>query len=96
MTDRDTAKRLLKASYLTLETEIDCTTCLDLVPIYVDKELAGADAAREMPELVQHLGLCQDCREEYEALRELASVDATSGLPEKSTLLDQLQQTHRS
>lgn len=83
--------RLLHAVELTGEEEIDCTTCLALVPGYVDRELAGADAARQMPELARHLALCGDCREEYEAVRDLAALDGGPGLPSRSVLLGRLE-----
>ena len=75
-------RRLLRLIELTAETEIDCTMCLERVPVYVDRELAGADVAREMADLHRHLAICGDCREEYEALRDLVQLDAGSGLPD--------------
>jgi hypothetical protein len=83
-------QRLLRAVAVTQDAEIDCTTCLEEVPAYVDRELAGADAAREMPDLHLHLALCGDCFEEYVALRDLAALDMSSGLPDRSVLLSQL------
>ena len=84
-------KQLLEAIALTQDDEIDCSTCLDLVPIYVDRELAGADPARELPALRQHLAVCRECLEEYEALRELARLEAAGGLPGREELLRQIQ-----
>jgi hypothetical protein len=81
--------RLLRNVDATPDGEIDCSTCLERVPIYVDHELAGADAADEMPELAVHLRLCGDCCEEYEALRSLVEIDA-AGLPDTTTLLERL------
>jgi len=69
---------MLQAIYLTPVVDIACGACLDQVATYVDKELSGVDAAYEMPALHQHLALCDDCREEYAALRDLA---AWSGCP---------------
>jgi hypothetical protein len=88
--DRQRA-RLLRAIQLTQNVEIDCTTCLDRVPVYVERVLSGADAAQDMPDVHVHLALCQDCHEEYEALRDVAELDASGGLPDKSSLLRQLQ-----
>src|SRR5919197_1149252 len=82
--------RLLQAIQLTQNVEIDCTTCLDRVPVYVESVLSGADAAQDMPDVHVHLALCQDCHEEYEALRDVAERDASGGLPETSSLLQQL------
>ena len=89
MHDEQKTVRLMRAIRLTEDAEIDCSTCLDQVATYVDRELAGADVAGEMPHLHLHLALCGDCLEEYEALRDLAALDA-AGLPEKAALLDQL------
>lgn len=87
--------RLIRSIYRTPEVEIDCTTCLDQVATYVDSELSGADAAREMPDLAQHLALCGDCFEEYEALHALAALDQAEGLPERAALLHALEHTRR-
>jgi hypothetical protein len=91
MHDERTLTRLMRAVDVTEDVEIDCTTCLERVPAYVDRELAGADVAREMPELHLHLALCRDCAEEHEALRDLAALDASGGLPDSATLLRELQ-----
>ena len=73
-------RRLLRLIALTEDAEIDCTTCLKRVPVYVDRELAGVNVAQEMPDLHLHLALCGDCFEEYEALRDLALLDSSGGL----------------
>jgi hypothetical protein len=88
--DRQRA-RLLRAIQLTQDVEIDCTTCLDRVPVYVERVLSGADAAEDMPDVHVHLALCQDCHEEYEALRDVLELEASGGLPETASLLRQLQ-----
>lgn len=90
MMDDGKIERLLRLTDATQDVEIDCTTCLDLVPLYVEKEISGRDAAREIPELHQHLILCGDCREEYEALRDLVALEESSGLPDRETLLHDL------
>lgn len=83
-------RRLVRNIELTQEEEIDCTTCLERVPVYVERELAGAAVAEEMPELHLHLAQCGDCFEEYEALRDLVALDASGGLPDSATLLQHL------
>ncbi|MGH2343886.1 MAG: hypothetical protein ACRDG4_01580 [Chloroflexota bacterium] len=85
-------QRLLGNIEITRDHEIDCTVCLERVPIYVDRELAAANVAREMPEMHLHLALCGDCFEEYEALRDLAMLDLSGNLPDRATLLSQLDQ----
>jgi hypothetical protein len=84
-------RRLLHNVELTQDEEIDCTTCLEQVPVYVDRELASANVAEEMPGLHLHLLQCGDCFEEYEALRDLVKLDSSSGLLDKATLLKQLE-----
>jgi predicted anti-sigma-YlaC factor YlaD len=55
--------------------EIGCDACFDLIDEFVDTELAGADAEAQVPGMRAHLEGCPACREEYEALRELASAE---------------------
>jgi predicted anti-sigma-YlaC factor YlaD len=53
--------------------EIGCDACFDLIDEYVDLELDGLDADSRIPGMRAHLEGCPACREEYVALRELAS-----------------------
>ena len=55
------------------EPEIGCDECFDLIDEYVDLEIEGLDADTRIPGMSAHLQGCPACREEYEALRELAS-----------------------
>ena len=55
------------------EPEISCDECFDLIDEYVDLELEGRDADTRIPGMAAHLQGCPACREEYEALRELAA-----------------------
>jgi hypothetical protein len=55
------------------EPEVSCESCFDLLDEYVDRELAGEDAAASMPGLRAHLEGCPACLEDYESLRALAS-----------------------
>jgi hypothetical protein len=90
MIPRQKLEDLLRATSRTEDVEIDCSTCLDLMPAYVDHEVSGADAAPRTPALRQHLALCRDCFEEYEALVDLVERDVGDGLPSRSALLRQL------
>ena len=47
MPEHNAWRRLLRAIGLTRDVEIDCSTCLDRVPLYVERELAGAAVATE-------------------------------------------------
>jgi hypothetical protein len=59
----------------TEDEEISCTECFDLVPQYVDLEIAGGITNDTLPGLKQHLDCCAVCREEYETLRDLVRLD---------------------
>jgi anti-sigma factor RsiW len=67
--DRDTLRRLLGPE----GPEIGCEECFELLDEYVDAELGGRDADRDVPGMRAHLEGCPACREEYESLRALAA-----------------------
>lgn len=48
--------------------DVTCEEVFTQLDRYVEKELGGKDAARLMPLLREHLDVCSDCCEEYEAL----------------------------
>ena len=50
------------------EEEIGCDECFEQVDRFIEMELSGLDAARAMPLVQDHLEICGECREEYEAL----------------------------
>ncbi len=79
-------ERALRQIYDTREEEIDCTECFDRVSDYVDLEITGENAAEKMPALRHHLDHCAVCREEYEALRDLARLEAEGRLPSEQDL----------
>lgn len=73
--------RLLRHLCDTEDEEISCTECFDLVPQYVDLEIAGHVGSTTLPRLRQHLDQCGVCREEYETLRDLRQLEAEGRLP---------------
>ena len=48
--------------------DMPCSQVFARLDQYVEKEVHGEDAARLMPLLREHLDLCPDCCDEYEAL----------------------------
>ena len=52
-------------------SEVSCDECFEQLDEYVELELAGADADRQLPGLREHLRGCPACREDHESLREL-------------------------
>jgi len=79
-------ERWLQNIAKTQEEEISCSECFDLVSHFVEVELSGEDAAKTMPQLKQHLEQCSACREEYEALRDLARLENDGELPSSDDL----------
>ena len=82
-------ERLLRLAARTQEQELSCTECFDVLPQYVDLEVAGAAPERQLPLFRQHLEQCGVCREEYETVRELARLEAEG----RSPSIDDLRRT---
>ena len=60
--------------------EMPCSEVFSRLDEYVEKEFRGEEAALLMPLLREHLDMCPDCCEEYEAL--LSAVTKSSpGIP---------------
>ena len=62
----DTIARLLGPA----GPEVTCEQCFDLLDEYVELELAGADADRRHPGMLEHLHGCPACREDHDSLRD--------------------------
>jgi len=82
----DRFERWLQNIYHTQDEEISCSECFDSVSHFVEVELSGEDAVAKMPKVKQHLDQCRACREEYEALRDLARLETDDGLPSADDL----------
>jgi len=62
-------KGLLRLVGLTSDNEINCEQCLALVAEFAEHELAGKSVSESLKMVEQHLSVCSECREEYEALQ---------------------------
>ena len=60
---------LLRLVGLTAEAEINCEQCLALVAEFAEQQLAGKSIHEGLRAVEQHLSVCTECRDEYEALR---------------------------
>ena len=60
---------LLRLVGLTKDTEINCEQCLALVAEFAEQQLAGKSIHEGLKAVEQHLSVCAECRDEYEALR---------------------------
>jgi len=48
--------------------ELTCEECFDVLDVYVERELADADAGAAMPAMRAHLAGCSACRDDYDSL----------------------------
>jgi bacterioferritin-associated ferredoxin len=74
--DKDIFKAVIKEVAEVREVEIGCDECFEQLDRFVEMKLAGLDAARAMPLVHQHLEMCGECRDEFEAF--LAALRATT------------------
>ena len=88
----------LEQIYSTREVEIDCETLQEILPIYVDFELANngrTPLGDRLAPVAVHLAQCPDCAEEHVALLTVARmlVDGSLPLAQKSLALFQEEPT---
>ena len=86
--DRNRFRKWLRNIYGTQEEEISCTECFDLISHFVEMEIAGQDAAANLPQVKQHLSQCHACRNEYETLRDLRRLEEDGEMPSVDDLQD--------
>ncbi len=60
--------KLARDIELTQDIEYSCDDVHRLLDQFAEAVLRGEDVARLMPLVQQHIDLCPDCREEFEAL----------------------------
>lgn len=60
--------QLLRMLEKTREDELSCDDVFALVDEYVEAVQRGEDVARLKPLVLQHLEMCRECEEEYQAL----------------------------
>ncbi len=56
---------------LTTDREFNCNECLQHVSEFAECQLANKPVTEVIASVEQHLALCPECREEYEALRKI-------------------------
>jgi hypothetical protein len=59
---------LLEAALATRDVEIGCDDCLMQVASYCETELAGKEVPEALRLVREHLKICPECHEEYQAL----------------------------
>lgn len=60
---------LMQLIGLTDEREINCEQCLALVSEFAEQALTGKSIPDGLKAVEQHLSVCGECRDEYEALQ---------------------------
>jgi hypothetical protein len=71
MTMRDSKealRKLLRQLARTEEEELDCGQVYKLLDLYTEAAARGEDPSELFPKVAQHLEICLDCQDEYEAL----------------------------
>ena len=75
MTTEDERQDILTRLLGPAGPEVSCEECFELLDEYVDLELAGGDADRQLPGLREHLQGCPACREDHESLRDFLQLE---------------------
>ena len=70
--------RLVAEVERTQDVEYSCDDVHRLLDQFAEAVLRGEDVARLMPLVQQHIDLCPDCREEFEALMRILSASPAS------------------
>ncbi len=60
---------LMRLVGLTKDGEINCERCLAVVAEFAELQLAGKTISEGLKAVEHHLSVCDECREEYEALQ---------------------------
>ena len=76
---RKEIENMVRLVGLTRDSEINCEDCLSVVSEFAEKQLRGKSISEGLEAVEHHLSICDQCREEYEALRKaLGDMDADS------------------
>jgi predicted anti-sigma-YlaC factor YlaD len=65
----------IRQIYATRDDELDCDAVFELIPKYVDKEVAGEDPTIDFPQVEQHFKHCSRCRDIYIGVLEAAKLE---------------------
>lgn len=63
------AQKMVEMISHTAEVELTCDEVFELIDQFTEMAQRGENVAELMPLVQHHLGMCPDCREEYEALK---------------------------
>ncbi len=71
-----TFRKWIRRIYATRDEELDCEGLFNVIPVYVDMEVAAKDPEARFPEVKHHLNQCADCYDLYLTLRDVAQMEA--------------------
>jgi predicted anti-sigma-YlaC factor YlaD len=75
----DEIQKMLDVIRATRDVEIDCDACLNQVGEFAESHLNGKAVPEGLRAVEQHLSICGECREEFEALcQAIKSLDRAS------------------
>ncbi len=66
---------LLELLALTRDTEPNCDDCLQHMAEFAETSLSGKSVPEAIAHIDEHLERCQDCREEFSALKDALGKD---------------------
>ena len=61
-------RQLVRSIFAVKDQEMLCSEFFDILPRFVDLQVAGEDVDRPFPGVSHHLQQCPECKEVYEAL----------------------------
>jgi len=61
-------KWLVRSIFIVQEEEMLCSEFFEILPQYVDLQIAGKEVDKLFPKLGHHLHQCPECNEVYQAL----------------------------
>lgn len=68
-------KGLVQALDMTEDREMACEEVFEVIDQYAELVVAGEDPEKVMPLVHHHLRMCGHCREEFEMLLDMLSID---------------------
>ena len=72
-------KWFIRSIFAVREREMLCSEFFEILPRYVDLQLAGQEVDKLLPQLTHHLHQCPECDEVYQALRKAVQSEKDIG-----------------
>jgi hypothetical protein len=79
--NRGKFRQLIRSIFAVKDQEMLCSEFFDILPRFVDRQVAGEEADKLFPGVSHHLQQCPECNEVYEAL--LKAVQSNKETPKK-------------